>query len=255
MMKSLFQILNMLALIATIIINYLSNTGIFNGETMATMSAKFQNLFTPAGYAFSIWGLIYLGLLGFVIYYGPFTKNTDAKEKTIQKVGWWFVISCIANSLWVFAWLYGCTFLTIPIMAILFFSLMKIIMNNQDVMQNPDLKTNIFLRLPFYIYSGWISVAIIADVAAYLKKIQWSGFGISETTWTVLMLAVAAIIHLYMIWKLNMTTFALAAVWAAIAIAVANQYSNQTVYVAAVTTAILIFGNVSVQMLKRRTFL
>ena len=60
-MKKNFQILNAVALVATVVINYLSNTGVFNGETMATISAKYQNLFTPAGYAFSIWGLIYLG--------------------------------------------------------------------------------------------------------------------------------------------------------------------------------------------------
>lgn len=250
-----FQILNMVALVITIGINYLSNTGIFNNETMASISAKFQNLFTPAGYAFSIWGLIYLGLLGCVIYYGPFTKNTDAKEEIVLNVGWWFVISCIANCLWIIAWLYEYTFLTITIMVLLFISLMKIIENNCGLIESKDFKTAIFFRLPFYIYSGWISVALIADVAAYLKKIQWSGFGISETIWTVVMFAVAAIVHLYMVWKRNMTSFALVAVWALIAIAVANQDSNQTVYISAIITAIFLFVNVFFKMLKKRTAL
>jgi len=80
-MKKIYQITNGVALVITVIINYLSNTGIFNGETMATVSAKYQNLFTPAGYAFSIWGLIYLGLFGFVIYFGPFVRQTNEKEK------------------------------------------------------------------------------------------------------------------------------------------------------------------------------
>lgn len=252
-MVRLFQILNMVALVVTIVVNYLSNTGIFNNETMATISAKFQNLFTPAGYAFSIWGFIYLGLFGFVIYYGPFSKNTDAKEKVILNVGWWFAISCVANSLWIFAWLYEYTFLSIPIMILLFISLLKIIGNNRKIIEPKDFKTIIFLRLPFYIYSGWISVALIANVAAYLKKIQWSGLGISETAWTIVMFTVAAIIHLYMVWKLNMTAFALVAVWALIAIAVANQDTNQTVYIAAIITAIFIFVNAFFQMLKKRT--
>jgi len=254
-MAKLFQILNAVALVATIVVNYLSNTGIFNNETMATISARYQNLFTPAGYAFSIWGLIYLGLLGFVIYYGPFTKNTDTKEKTILNVGWWFAVSCVANSLWIFTWLYEYTFITIPIMVVLFISLLKIIGNNRSILVSKDLKTAIFLRLPFYIYSGWISVALIADVAAYLKKIQWSGFGISETVWTVIMFAVAAIIYLYMVWKQKMGAFALVAVWALIAIAVANQHSNQTVYIAAIITAVVIFVNVFFQMFKKRTAL
>lgn len=252
-MTRLFQLLNMVALVVTIGINYLSNTGIFNNETMATISAKYQNLFTPAGYAFSIWGLIYIGLLGFVIYFGPFIKNTDDKEKIILNVGWWFIVSCVANSLWVFTWLYEYTFLTIPIMVLLFISLLKIIGNNRGLIESKNFRTAIFLRVPFYIYSGWISVALIADVAAYLKKIQWSGFGISETSWTVLMFAVAAIIHLYMVWKINMTAFALVAVWALIAIAVANKDSNHMVYISAIITAIFIFVNVCFQMFKKRS--
>ncbi|WP_294315043.1 tryptophan-rich sensory protein [uncultured Chryseobacterium sp.] len=250
-----FQILNIIVLLATIGINYLSNTGLFNNETMASISAKYQNLFTPAGYAFSIWGFIYLGLLGFVIYYGPFAKNTEAKEKTILNTGWWFVISCIANSLWIFTWLYEYTLLTIPIMMLLFVSLLKIIRNNRGLIESRDFKTTVFLRLPFYIYSGWISVALIADAAAYLKKIQWSGFGIPETGWTVLMFIIAAVIHLYMVWKQNMSTFALVAVWALIAIAVANQYSNQAVYISAIVTALFVFVNIVFKLSRKKGML
>ncbi|WP_307457747.1 tryptophan-rich sensory protein [Chryseobacterium sp. SORGH_AS_0447] len=239
----------------TIGINYLSNTGSINNETMASISGKYHNLFTPAGYAFSIWGPIYLGLLGFVIYYGPFTKNTEPKEKVVLNIGWWFIISCIANSLWIFTWLHEYTFITIPIMVLLFVSLLKMILNNRDFIQSRDFKTTVFLRLPFYIYAGWVSVALIADVAAYLTKIQWSGFGIPETGWTILMFVVAALIHLYMIWKQNMSAFALVAVWALIAIAVANRYSNQTVYISAIVTALFVFANIIFKLSKKKAVL
>lgn len=251
-MVKLFQILNIVALIITIVVNYLSNTGVFNGETMASISAKFQNLFTPAGYAFSIWGLIYLGLLGFVIYYGPFTKNTDAKEKTVANIGWWFIISCIANCLWIIAWLYEYTLLSVPVMIVLFISLLKIIQNNQSIIGSKDIKTAILLRWPFYIYSGWISVALIANIAAYLTKIDWPGFGISETAWTLILFAIAGMIHLYMIWKMNRSVFALVAVWALIAIAVANKDSHQTVYVSAMVTAVFILVNIVIKVLKKK---
>lgn len=251
MVKQL-KIVNMLALIATIVINYLSNTGIFNGETMSSISAKFQNLFTPAGYAFSIWGLIYLGLLGFVVYYGPFTKNTDAKDKTVANIGWWFVISCFANCLWIIAWLYEYTLLSIPIMIVLFISLLKIIQNNRNIIETRDIKTAVFVRWPFYIYSGWISVALIANISAYLKKTEWTGFGISETSWTLTLFVIAAMIHLYMIWKMNMSVFALVAVWALTAIAVANRDSNHTVYISAIVTAVFILLNIILKMLKKK---
>lgn len=250
-----FQILNILVLMATIGVNYLSNTGLINGETMASISGRYQNLFTPAGYAFSIWGLIYLGLLGFVIYYGPFTKHTEAKEKAVINTGWWFMISCIANSLWIFTWLHEYTLITIPVMILLFVSLLKIIGNNRNIIESRDLKTTVFLRLPFYIYSGWVSVALIADIAVYLKKIQWTGFGIPDTGWTVLMFVIAAAIHLYMVWKKNMSAFGLVAVWALIAIAVANRYSNQTVSVSAIVTALFILINIVFKLSKKKALL
>jgi len=162
-MKKFYQISNGVALVITVIINYLSNTGIFNGETMATISAKYQNLFTPAGYAFSIWGLIYLGLFGFVIYFGPFVRQTNEKDKVVLKVGWWFLISCLANSLWVITWLYDYTFLTILLMVLLFVSLLKIIYYTQTIAFHAARSKRIFLKIPFQLYAGWISVALIAQ--------------------------------------------------------------------------------------------
>lgn len=252
MVKAL-KILNIVALLITLSVNYLSNTGFFNDETMASISAKYHNLFTPAGYAFSIWGIIYLLLLGFVIYYGPFAKNTFAKERVICNTGWWFFVSCLANCLWIVTWLYDYTLLTIPVMILLFISVMKIILNNKEIIKAENLKNILFLRLPFYIYSGWISVALIADVAAYLKKIKWSGFGISEITWTVIMFVTAALIHLYMLWKHNMIAFALVAVWALIAIAVANQNSSGTVYYVAIFTSVILSLNIIAKMVTNKS--
>ncbi|KQT18180.1 hypothetical protein ASG31_05455 [Chryseobacterium sp. Leaf404] len=248
-----FQILNIVALIVTVFVNYLSNTGFFNDETMASISGKYQNLFTPAGYAFSIWGLIYLLLFGFVLYFGPFTKNTGDKENTVRDTGWWFVVSCVANCLWIVTWLYEYTFLTIPVMIVLLTSLMKIILNNKGTIEAGDLKTLFFLRLPFYIYSGWISVALIADVAAYLKKIEWSGFGISETIWTVIMFVAAAGIHLYMLWKRDMISFVMVAVWALVAIAAANKNLNGTVYYFAISTSVFLALNAVIKVFTKKS--
>ena len=108
-MKKTLQISNGIALVSTIFINYLSNTGKMNNTTIGEVSKEFTSLFTPAGYAFSIWGFIYLLLLGFIIYQGRSLFVRVKNDDFIVKTGWWFVISCIANSAWVFAWLYGYT--------------------------------------------------------------------------------------------------------------------------------------------------
>ncbi len=252
-MKKTLQIANGIALIVTIVTNYLSNTGVFNGNTMKTISDKYHNYFTPAGYAFSIWGLIYLGLLGFVIYtgFGLFKKenSNSEKENIVLKIGWWFVISCIANSLWVIAWLYDYIGISVVIMIVILFSLLKIIVITRMELDFHPLKKYLFIFWPFAIYAGWISVALIADIAAWLTKIKWDGFGISPITWTIVMIIIAGIINVWVIWKRNLREFALVGIWALVAISVSNKGGEDliisTCYIVAaiILISIIINGN------------
>lgn len=245
-MKKTLQILNGIAAVVTIAMGYVSNTGIFNGNTMASVSAEYQNLFTPAGYAFSIWGLIYLGLLGFVIYYGRslFKKEAGQDDGTVEQIGWWFLISCVANSLWVVMWLYEYILISVLLMLVLLTSLLRIVVLTKMELHNATFKKFLFLWWPFCFYSGWVSVALIANIAAYLTKIGWDGFGISDTFWTVIMIVVATIVHIFMIWNRNMREFALVLVWSLIAIAIANQNENSTVVCTAIVMASLVLINI-----------
>jgi len=245
-MKKTLQIANGFALVSTIIINYLSNTGVFNGKTVAQISGKYQNYFTPSGYAFSIWGLIYLGLLAFVIYTGRGLFKKVEDEWPVLEIGWWFVISCIANSCWVIAWLYDYTGLTVIIMIIMLISLVKIILNTRMELDDLPLKKIAFVWWPFCIYSGWISVALIADVAAYLTKINWNGFGITQIGWTILMICVAGILNLYITWKRNMREFAIVGVWALVAIAIANWNVAESLVISPFVVAIILFINIAI---------
>ena len=251
-MKKTLQILNGVALIVTIIINYLSNTGIFNGNTMATVSDKYHNYFTPAGYAFSIWGLIYLGLIAFVIYQGRSISKKVEDEWPVLEIGWWFIISCVANSLWVIAWLYDYTGISVIIMAILLISLVKIILATRMELDDLPLKKIAFVWWPFCLYSGWISVAFVADAAAWLTKIKWNGFGISEVPWTLIMIIVAGVINLFITWKRNMREFALVGAWALIAIAVANWDGQQSIKITAIIVAAILLISSSIHGYKNR---
>lgn len=239
-MKKTLQILNGVALIGTIIINYLSNTGVFNGNTMASVSDKYHNYFTPAGYAFSIWGLIYLALIAFVIYQGRSLFKKVADEWPVLQIGWWFIISCVANSLWVIAWLYDYTAVSVILMMILLGSLIKIILATRMELDDLPIKKIAFVWWPFCLYSGWISVAFVADIAAWLTKIKWNGFGISEIVWTLIMIIVAGIINLFITWNRNMREFAIVGAWALIAIAVANWNGEQSIKVTAIVVAVIL---------------
>lgn len=121
-MKTILPIANGLALIITVFVNYLGNAGIFNGNTMAMVSARYANFFTPAGYAFSIWGIIYLGLLGFVFYTGRSLFTKKETDPILFKIRWLFVFTCVANSLWVVAWLNDYIRFSVIIMVTLLFA-------------------------------------------------------------------------------------------------------------------------------------
>lgn len=253
-MKRILQISNVIALVSTIIINYISNTGAINNTTIGEVSRDLNSLFTPAGYAFSIWGFIYLLLIGFIVYQGRslFVKVRD--DDFVLKIGWWFVISCLANSAWVFLWLYGYIGLSCVFIFLLLFSLLKIVINNAMELWDAPISVIAFLWWPFVFYSGWVTVASIANVSSYLTKIEWSGFGMSEEAWTIFMIIVALIINLIVTWTRNMREFALVGAWALIAIAYTNYEHEVTIaYVAGGAALVLIVSSLTHGYINRET--
>lgn len=251
-MKRSLQVANAVSFIITLVFNYLSNTGIFNDNTMGSVSAKYDNLFTPAGYAFSIWGLIYLALLAFVIYQGRSIFKKVEDDQFVLEVGWWFVISCIANSLWVLAWLYDYTGTSVLIMLVLLFSLLKIVINTRMELDEVPIKKLVFLWWPFSIYSGWITVALIANISAWLTKTGWDGWGFSDIFWAIIMIIIAGAINLFMTWSRNMREYAIVGVWALVAIAVANWNTEQSIVQAALIVALIIFVSTGLHAFQNR---
>ncbi|HUH19466.1 hypothetical protein [Albibacterium sp.] len=244
-MKKTLQAANIIALIITILMNYLSNTGIFNRSTMASVSAEYQNYFTPAGYAFSIWGLIYIGLIAFIVYQSKGLFSKAETPSVVLEVGWLFVISCAANCLWILAWLYNYTGTSVIVMILLLFSLMRIVISTRMELDYVPLKRIVFVWWPFSLYVGWITVALLANFAAYLAKIQWDGFGISGIYWTILFICIAGITHIFLTWNRNMREAAFAAAWGLIAVAVTNANEFPTiVYTAIIVAIILIISSI-----------
>ncbi|RNL56138.1 tryptophan-rich sensory protein [Pedobacter jejuensis] len=252
--KKILPFANGLALVLTILVNYLSNTGLLNGNTMKTVSDRYFNYFTPAGYAFSIWGIIYLGLLAFVLYTGINGKKDPVKSDVVAKIGWWFVLSCLANCLWVVAWLYDYTGISVVIMAVILFSLLKIIVNTRMELDAHPLKEYLFIYWPFALYSGWITVAFIANIAAYLTKIDWQGWGISSVTWAIIMICIAGLVNVIMVYTRNLREFAAVGIWALIAISVSNNNDPAQVSIVYTCYAVsaIIFGFIIHSGLKNR---
>jgi hypothetical protein len=252
-LKKTLQISNAIALLVTITVNYLAAAGKFNGVTVADISNQYHNYFTPASFAFSIWGVIYLGLLGFVLYSGRslFLKD-KSDDEILLNAGWWFILSCLANSLWIIFWVNNILWATVLMIMFLLFCLIKIILNLNMEMDYHPFKRYFFIYWPFAIYSGWITVATIANISAFLVKMNWNGWGISPVLWTIIMIGIAGIVNLYALWKRNLREFAIIGVWGLTAISVENFHDEKSIFYIAVIVAILVFMNIGIHGLKNK---
>jgi hypothetical protein len=202
MLKNIYiKIIALITYLGMIIVNALANILPINGISTGEISDKYANLFAPAGLTFSIWGLIYL-LLGIYVVYQFF----NIKE-IINKINIYFIVSSIANILWIFSWHYELMFISVLIMIVILYSLIKIV----DLLKK---EKNLLITLPFSIYFGWITVATIANVTTFLVSVNWNGFNLSDQFWTVFILIIGTIIGLLVMLKNKDIAYGLVFIWA-----------------------------------------
>ncbi|NHN29419.1 tryptophan-rich sensory protein [Paenibacillus agricola] len=222
-----YRWLNALALIAVLFVNWLANALPINGLTTGQVSAMFPVQITPAPYVFSIWGLIYAFLVGFAII--QFLPSKREHEE-IRRIGPWFIISCVLNMTWIVVWQYLFTTTSIFVMLGILITLIVLYVNTRPYGWSSDLAERWFVQIPFSIYLGWISVATIVNAAAVLYDEKWSGFGLSGTTWTLILIMLAVVITVIMGISYRDPAFVAVTVWALIGIGVANSNTNTIVY-------------------------
>ncbi|GAB4559461.1 MAG: hypothetical protein Kow0047_05360 [Anaerolineae bacterium] len=181
------QILVVLTTIVTLTVNVLSNALPLNGLTAGEISDSFQVYFVPAGYVFSIWGLIYIGMIAFTVYQALPAQRDNLR---LQGVRGWFILSNLANASWLFLWHYQQFPLTLLAMGALLASLIAIYLRlRPGRMAAPPVERWI-VDAPFSVYLGWITVATVANVTTVLDWVNWGRFGISDAIWMLVMLAV-----------------------------------------------------------------
>lgn len=254
MKKLVYLLANSLTLIFALYINYLSGTGAINGMTVAEVSAKYENLFTPAGYAFAIWGLIYLLLLAFVGFqWYSFIKKID--DDNLMKTGLWFSLSNLANGFWIYAWMHLYIGISVIIMLVLLFSLIILMFKLRLETWDAPVHIIAFVWWPVCIYLGWIVVATVANFSAYFISIGWEGGMLSQTSWALIMIGVATIIYSLLIYNRNMREAALVGVWALVAIAVKQWELNSGVAYGALTAAGILLIYVFYHAFKNRSTL
>jgi hypothetical protein len=241
MHPNLFKLsLNSLSLLAVIVINYLSNAGLFSAN-VGEVSRKYDSLIVPSGYAFAIWGFIYLLLIVFVIYQWRLW-NSIKDHVILKNIGFFFFFSNLCNIAWVIAWVNEYLGLSVLLMFLLLFSLILLVKRLDLEMWDAPLRIIVFIWWPITIYMGWIILASVANVAAYLVSLGWEGGIFPQEVWGILLILVSLLIYALLIYRRNMREAAMVGVWAYVAIALRQWESYSSIAIVCLAaSAILLF--------------
>lgn len=232
----LLQWLTLVAILTTFAINIWSNFAPINGQTIGQISnVEFADvLIIPANYAFAIWGLIYLALFGFGFYqFLPEQRNNPR----LQDVRPLLIAACIAQSIWVFFFLYRQFWLSVLAMLTILLALIFAYLRLEVGRRSVGRTERWLAQIPFGIYLGWISVATIVNVAIALYSQGWS-LGLSPVIWTVILMLIAGVIGATLALQRREIAFSLVVVWALVAIAT----RQATIPAILVTAAVLSIG-------------
>ncbi len=219
----------LVATIGTIVLNGLSATGYINGVTPEVISDKYPTILTPAGYAFTIWSLIYVGMLAFSMY--QLLPANIARFRSVRSV---YIASCVLNCGWVFFWHREQIGVCLAVILALAISLLLI---NVKFRTPNSLKESLFTKTPFGIYFGWVTCAAIVNFAVFLAYMGVTMPSGVSAAFGAICIVVAAGLTVIVRWKLENYLYAFAVAWALTAIAV-KQSGNTPIVVAAAFGAV-----------------
>jgi MFS family permease len=243
--------------VVTMVINGLAgSTTVLGGLNTAAVSDSYPNLFAPSGVTFAIWGVIYLLMLGFIAYVFGIgrPKKSVLGTKTLTDVTKLLTLNLAFNSVWILAWQYKVIWLSVLLMVGILVTLIMLV----NKLRTSEVKGTeyVLAKLPFSVYFGWISVATVANVTIWLVSLGWKGGSISEGTWMVAILLVAAAIGLVTALRNRDVAYLAVFVWAYAGILLKHLSPNgfdgkYPSTIVALTILLALFLSVIVQLLPK----
>ncbi|HEY4691837.1 MAG TPA: TspO/MBR family protein [Bellilinea sp.] len=230
------QTIVVLTVAATIVVNILANALPLNGLNTGEISDRFKVYFVPAGYVFSIWGVIYIGLIAYAVFQALPSQRENPR---LRQTGYLVAASGLANIAWLFLWHYEQFPLTLVAMFALLGLLIVTYLRLGTGLTLVPVAETWTVRVPFSIYLGWITVAAVANVTDVLYYINWEGFGISPEGWMLTVLAAVLLIAALVSFNRRDIAYTLVILWALVGIAV-KHFAVTLVATASLITAALV---------------
>lgn len=205
----------------------------------ALNTQEIRPLFSPAAYAFRIWGLIYL-LVGIWVA-AQFIDNGES-QKIYESIGYWFATATVLSGLTILVPLNLSPFFIVG-------SLIALIVIYERITKS--IPGSSLIRIPFSFYIGWISVATIANISLVLKNLGFTEiFGLGELAWTLILLVIGTLLALVFMYKHNDVIYPLVFIWGYIAIGIENKGIRQ-ISVAVIILCEVILLNIIYVLYKR----
>lgn len=175
----------------------LVGTGVL-GERVAETSggdlAADATLIAPAGPAFAIWSVIYLGLAAYTIWQW---RTAHADTTRHRRTAWLAALSMVLNALWLLVTQAGWLWLSVVVIVVLLWACATLVTRLTEEPSRSLVET-IVVDGTFGLYLGWVCVAVCANVAATLVAAGVPATGTAPTlvTVVVLLVVIAVAAHL-----------------------------------------------------------
>ncbi len=239
--------ISLCCLLLMLVLYAMTAAGYFGTNPVGQSDSYEMPLIVPAGYAFSIWSVIYTGLIAFPVYQLIRRRQGSTRWK---KIHFWYSANVLANGLWLVCASYDWLWITVMLIVFLLISLHEV---NQCLKQLflQNEKVNFWLEhAVFIVYFAWVTLATVLNIASALTYYEWGGWGLGPVTWSLIILPVTALVAGYIFLRINHLLFALVVVWAFIGIAVRHVDSNNSIAIVAggIAAAFLMAGVMRIKL-------
>lgn len=181
----------LLATLAVIAVNAAANILPINGVQTGQISARYPSGFTPAGWVFSIWSLIYLGLLAFSLYAASVRAPVALRSNRILAP---YIVSCVGNIAWIFMWHHELIEASVACMLLIAGGLLVVYVR-LNAERPATFVEQVAVRVPFSLYLGWITTAMLANIAALFTDLGVWPFELARDDWAILSVVTATGIY------------------------------------------------------------
>jgi TspO/MBR family len=211
------KIATVVAVFGTIGANFLFNIFPPQGVKIADLAngVYSSTLFIPASYAFSIWGLIYCGLIAFSLYQ---LRLPEPRYSFALATRPWLILACVLQASWVYMFLQRSLLASTIVMIGLLLTIIRCYQLAEVGRRALSRWDRLFLHYPWSLYLGWISVATIVNVSITFKEYGWNGFGLPDPVWTIIMMAVATGLAVLLLKQRRDWLYAIVVAWALLAL-------------------------------------